>query len=73
MRSLDFDFANFSDDHGNLGRPVPSGQIFVPGKVWRVGDTIRWRMDHNTKLKEVSRSMLNQFVSLAARGASDYF
>ena len=64
MSSRSLEYAGFVDANGNLGRPVPSGQIIVPGKVWREGDAIRWRMGKNPRLQEVSRSMLNQFVRL---------
>jgi hypothetical protein len=64
MSSLDLQFAGFTDANGKLGRAVPSGQIIVPGKVWREGDAIRWRMGKTARLQEVSRSMLNQFVRL---------
>ncbi len=49
MSSTNLQLAGFVDANGNLGRLVPSGQIIVPGKVWR---------------QEVSRSMLKQFVRL---------
>jgi hypothetical protein len=62
LRSLEL--AGFVDANGNLGRPVPSSQIIVPGKVWRNGDAIRWRMGKTVRLQEVSKSMLNQFVRL---------
>src|ERR1017187_10960624 len=64
MSSRSLELAGFVDAEGNLGRPVPSGQIIVPGKVWRVGDSIGWRMGKTARLKEVSRNMLNQFVRL---------
>jgi hypothetical protein len=56
--------AGFVDANGNLGRLVPSGQIIVPGTVWREGDPIRWRMGKTARLQQVSKSMLNQFVRL---------
>jgi transposase-like protein len=64
--SIEHELAGFVDQNGGLGRPVPSGQIIVPRKVWRQGDTIRWRMGPwPPHTREVSRSMLNQFVQLA--------
>jgi hypothetical protein len=62
FRSLEF--AGFVDADGKIGRPVPSGHIVVPGRVWPEGDSIRWRMGKNARLREVSKSMLNQFVRL---------
>jgi len=64
MSTIDLELAGFVDPNGKLGRPVPSGQIIVPGKVWLDGDAIRWRMGTTARLQEVSRSMLNQFVRL---------
>jgi hypothetical protein len=64
LHSADLELAGFADVHGNLGRPVPSGQIIVPGHVWLEGDTIRWRMGKTVRLRVVSRSMLNHFVRL---------
>jgi hypothetical protein len=58
------EFAGFVDANGRLGRPVPSGHIVVPGRVWREGDSIRWRMGKTARSLEASKSMLNQFVRL---------
>src|SRR3954451_1538406 len=58
------EFAGFVDASGSLGRPVPSGHIVVPGRVWREGDSIRWRMGKTARSLEVSKTMLNQFVRL---------
>lgn len=60
----DFELGGLVDPNGHLGRPVPSGRIFVPAEVWREGDAIRWRRGEAPRLKEVSPSMLNQFVRL---------
>jgi hypothetical protein len=64
MSYCSLEFAGFVDANGHLGRPVPSGHIVVPGRVWREGDAIRWRLGKTARLQEVSRSMLNQFVRL---------
>jgi len=62
--TTDYDFADFSDKNGHLGRPVPTGQIFVPEKIWLKDDSIRWRMGRKPRMREVSRTMLNQFIRL---------
>ena len=64
MSKIDFQLAGFGDVNGHLGRPVPSGQILVPGEVRRDGDTIRWRLGKTPRFQTVSASMLNQFVRL---------
>src|ERR1017187_1430291 len=64
MSTTDFQLAGFGDVNGHLGRPVPSGQILVPGEVRRDGDTIRWRLGKTPRFQTVSASMLNQFVRL---------
>ena len=64
MSSINLELAGFVDANGNLGRPVPSGHIIVPEKVWRESDAIRWRVGQTPRFREVSRSMLNQFVRL---------
>jgi hypothetical protein len=66
MDPYDVELAGFVDGDGNLGRPVPSGKIFVPGEVWLEGDAIRWRRGEAGRLQEVSRTMLNQFVRLTS-------
>ena len=38
--------------------------IVVPQKVWLQRDSIRWRRGENPRTREVSRSMLNQFIRL---------
>jgi hypothetical protein len=64
MSSLNLELAGLVDANGDIGRPVPSGHIVVPGKVWQEGDAIRWRMGKTPRFREVSRNMLNQFVRL---------
>jgi hypothetical protein len=59
-----FQLANFTDEHGNLGRPVPAGRIVVPGEIWLKDDCVHWRMGKNPQAREASRSMLNQFIRL---------
>ena len=62
--SIDLELAGFVDANGSLGRQVPSGQVIVPGQISLDGDKIRWRMGRATRLREVSRSMLNEFIRL---------
>src|ERR1019366_7449547 len=56
--------AGYTDANGNLGRPVPSGQILVPGQVRVEGDAIHWELAGHAKFREPSRSMLNEFIGL---------
>jgi hypothetical protein len=58
-----YDLAGFPDENGNLGRPVPAGQIIVPQKIWLKDNCIHWKMG-SARIQEVSRSMLNQFIRL---------
>lgn len=58
-----YDLAGFSDELGNLGRPVPTSQVIVPEEIWLEDDCIHWRLGNPT-LREISRSMLNQFLRL---------
>jgi len=62
--SRNLELAGFVDADGHLGRKVPSGQIIVPGDVTLEGGAIRWRIGKTARLREVSKSMLNQFVRL---------
>jgi hypothetical protein len=62
---VELELAGLADENGNLGRPIPSGKILVPQKVWLHRDTIRWKMGSRPRHQEVSRNMLNQFVRLS--------
>lgn len=63
--NYDHELAGFSDDNGRMGRQVPAGQIVVPQKIWLKDDCIRWRMGKSVRMREVSASMLNQFIRLS--------
>lgn len=65
--------AGYTDANGDLGRPVPSGRIIVPGQVWVEGDSIRWKLWGHTKVREPSRAMLNEFLALHQANSSDAF
>ena len=62
--SKEFDFAAFPDADGLIGRSVPDGRIFVPERVWLKGDCLHWRRGNHPRAREVSRSLLNQFIRL---------
>ena len=64
MSTADWDLGGLTDINGNLGKPVPSGQVLVPGKIELEGDAIRWELGGPARLQEVSRSTLNEFVKL---------
>jgi hypothetical protein len=71
--SIEFDCAGFPDADGLLGRSVPDGRIIVPEKVWLKGDCIHWRRGKYPQRREVSRSMLNQFIRLEDADAILHF
>jgi hypothetical protein len=56
--------AGFTDANGELGRPVPSGHVLVPGQIWLEGDSIRWKLAGHAKARQPSRAMLTDFVAL---------
>lgn len=56
--------AGYSDANGDLGRPVPSGHVMVPGQIWLEVDAIRWKLAGHAKSREPSRAMLTEFVAL---------
>ena len=64
MSTKDWDLGGLTDPDGNLGRPVPSGQVLVPGKIELDGDAIRWELAGPARVQEISRSTLNEFVRL---------
>jgi DNA-directed RNA polymerase subunit RPC12/RpoP len=64
MSSVDWNLGGLTDINGNLGKPVPSGQVLVPGKIDLEGEAIRWELGGPARLQEVSRSTLNEFVKL---------
>jgi len=41
MSERDWDLGGLTDINGNLGKPVPSGQVLVAGKINLQGDAIR--------------------------------
>lgn len=72
MSQEDWELAELTDEDGGLGRPVPSGKIFIPGRVELKGDSIEWGVASSAlvpdsgpaRTREVSRVLLNQFVGL---------
>ncbi len=64
MSTADWDLGGLTDINGNLGKPMPSGQVLVPGEIELEGDTIRWELAGPARWQEVSRSTLNEFVKL---------
>jgi len=64
MSSADWDLGGLTDIDGNLGKPVPSGQVLVPGKIELDGEAIRWELGGPARCQEISRSTLNEFVKL---------
>lgn len=39
-----WDLGGLTDINGNLGKPVPSGHVLVPGTIELVGEAIRWEL-----------------------------
>jgi hypothetical protein len=64
MSTRDWDLGGLTDINGNLGKPVPSGQVLVPGKIELDGEAIRWELAGPARWQEISRSTLNEFVKL---------
>ncbi len=56
--------AGYTDANGDLGRPVPSGHIIVPGQIWLGEGAIHWKLAGHAKMREPSRTMLTEFVAL---------
>jgi len=65
MSGHDLELAGFADENGRLGRQVPSGYIRIPQKIWLQKDCICWRTGKEPRIREVSQSMLNQFLRLS--------
>jgi len=64
MSERDWDLGGLTDINGNLGKPVPSGLVLVPGKIELVDDALPWELAGPARFQEISRSTLNQFVNL---------
>ena len=64
MANEKLQMGGYTDSNGDLGRPVPSGHILVPGQIWRDGDAIRWKLAGHAKFRQPSRTMLTEFVAL---------
>jgi len=64
MANEKLQMGGYTDSTGDLGRPVPSGHILVPGQIWRDGDAIRWKLAGHAKSRQPSRAMLTEFVAL---------
>jgi DNA-directed RNA polymerase subunit RPC12/RpoP len=64
MSETDWDLGGLTDINGHLGKPVPSGQVLVPGKIELDGEAIRWELGGPARFQEISRSTLNEFVKL---------
>jgi hypothetical protein len=64
MANEKLQMAGYTDANGDLGRPVPSGHILVPGQIWLEGDAIRWKLAGHAKSRQPSRAMLTEFVAL---------
>ncbi len=64
MSKTDWEFGGLVDDNGNLGGPLPSGHILVPGRIELEGDSIQWEIAGPARAQEISPSTLNEFVKL---------
>ena len=61
---LQAELGGLTDPEGNLGRPVPSGLVVVPGEIQLDGESIRWKYAGPARLQEISRTTLNEFIRL---------
>ena len=59
-----------TDENGALGKPVPSGQVTVPGRLELDNDCIRWELWGPARCVEISRTTLNEFVKLWSEDSS---
>ena len=64
MSTKDWDLGGLTDPDGNLGKPVPSGHVLVPGQIELDGEAIRWKLAGPARSQEISRSTLNEFARL---------
>ncbi len=63
--------AGYTDENGDLGRPVPSGHVMVPGQIWLEEEAIHWKLPGHAKSREPSRAMLTEFVALHQAKSSE--
>jgi transposase-like protein len=50
-------------NNGDLGKPVPAGQVWIPKEVWLQEGTIHWRGEKG-RFRPISSDMLNRFIRL---------
>lgn len=65
----DFVLAGYSDLEGRLGRPVPPGQLLIPGKIWLDDhEFLNWHLSPDARFPPRTcappRKLLNEFVKL---------
>jgi hypothetical protein len=64
-----FDLAGYSDLEGRLGRPIPTGHVLVPGKIWLdEHEFLNWHLcpddEKRPRTYTPSPKLLNDFVKL---------
>jgi hypothetical protein len=64
MSKQGLELGGMIDANGNLGKPVPSGHVLVPGRIELKGDSIQWEIAGPARPQEISPSTLNEFVKL---------
>jgi hypothetical protein len=64
MSRNNLDLGGITDANGNLGRPVPSGHVLVPGKIELVGDSIQWELAGHSHPIEILPATLGEFATL---------
>src|ERR1039457_6814745 len=62
-RLRNLELGNLVDSGGRVGRLVPSGRLYVPGKLWIQDDKLCWEYG-NGRAVTPDRAMLNGFVNL---------
>jgi hypothetical protein len=70
---MQWELGGLTDKEGKLGRDVPSGHVFVPGKIELDGDNVRWEAGGPAKWVEVSRAILDDFVGLWREDSASAF
>jgi hypothetical protein len=73
MSRAEWELGGLVDKEGNLVRDVLAGQVFVPGRIELDGDNLRWEAGGPAKWVEVSRTTLDEFVTLWQEDSASTF
>jgi hypothetical protein len=64
MSTREWELGGLVDKDGDIGKPVPSGAVILPGKIELDGDSIRWEFAGPARWVEISPSTLEEFTRL---------